>query len=119
MALSINLNKYGKKHPILETRYNNLAISCFKNKNYKSAVKYFKLVLPYSPNENIYFYYIGLSYEKLNFFPKAIENYVINAKMLKEQKGVDDEDTKEAISKAFILAKETNNTKLLPKWIKK
>ena len=39
--------------------------------------------------------------------------------MLKEQKGVDDEDTKEAVKDALRLAKETNNLKLLPVWIKK
>jgi len=117
-ALGINLNKHGENHPILETRYNNLGIACFKNRNYRSAVKYFKLVLPYCPEENIYYYYIGLSYEKLNYYPKAIENYVINANMLNEQKGVDDEDTKEAVVKAKLLAKQTNNINLLPDWIK-
>ena len=119
MALSININKHGKKHPILETRYNNLGIACFKNRNYKSAIKYFKLVLPYCPNENIYYYYIGLSYEKLNYYPKAIENYVNSANMLKEQNGIEDDDTKEAIQEVIRLAKETNNLELLPDWIKK
>ncbi len=119
MALSINLNKHGKNHPILETRYNNLGIASFKNKNYKSAIKYFKLVLPYCPLESIYYYYIGLSYEKLNYYPKAIENFGVNAEMLKEQNGIDDKDTQEAIKEAIRLAKETNRLELLPDWIKK
>lgn len=118
-ALSINLNKLGGNHPILETRYNNLGIACFKNRNYKSAIKYFKLVLPYCPEQNIYYYYIGLSYKKLNYYQKALENYVISANMLKEQNGIDDKDTKEAIQEALRLAKETDNIKILPEWIKK
>ena len=39
--------------------------------------------------------------------------------MLKEQKGIEDEDTKEVVVKAIRLAKETNNVKLLSDWIKK
>ena len=34
--------------------------------------------------------------------------------MLKEQNGVEDEDTQEAIQEVIRLAKETNNIKLLP-----
>ena len=39
--------------------------------------------------------------------------------MLKEQNGIDDKDTKEAIQEALRLAKETDNIKILPEWIKK
>ena len=88
-------------------------------KNYKMALMYVENAFSANPENYYYPYRIGECHEKLKNISQAIEYYVRSANMLKEQKGVDDEDTKEAVKDALRLAKETNNLKLLPVWIKK
>jgi len=57
--------------------------------------------------------------EKLNQNIKAIENYCLSAEIRKKGLGIEDDSTQKAIKEALRLAKETNNIKLLPDWIKK
>ena len=62
---------------------------------------------------------LGICYEQLKEYEKAIENYVLCAKLRKDDAGLEHKSTQDAIKESIRLAKNTNNEKLLPEWMKK
>jgi len=62
---------------------------------------------------------LGICYEQLKEYEKAIENYVLCAKLRKDDAGLEHKSTQDAIKEAIRLAKKTNNENLLPEWMKK
>jgi tetratricopeptide (TPR) repeat protein len=87
-------------------------------KDYKKALPLLKENFKIHPDQGGYPFYIGHCYEKLKDYQKAIKNYSLSAELRKSHLGIDAHGTQEAIQNAIRLAKETNNIKLLPKWIK-
>ena len=96
-----------------------LACNYVNLKNYKKALLFFKEVFKTDPGTGGSTYYIGYCYEKLKNYQKSIKNYILSAEIRKTQLGIDSKETHTSIKNAISLAKETNNVKLLPNWMKK
>ena len=62
---------------------------------------------------------LAVCYEKLKQFQQAIDYYILSAIIRKDGVGIEHEVTQNSIKNACRLAKQSNNIKLLPLWIKK
>jgi tetratricopeptide (TPR) repeat protein len=118
-VLKYDIKNYGLVHKYTAADFSLISSIYDEMKNYKMALKNVENAFASNPINYYYPYKIGEYHEKLKNISQAIKNYVISANILKEQNGIEDEDTKEAIQEVIRLAKETNNLELLPIWIKK
>ena len=114
--LSILLKTLGSEHP-------DVAVSYFDIGNINKSFKRFDLAIyNYSKGFAIDPKYgfplkIAQCYEALNQPNEALDYYIQSAEIRKDNIGLDDEATQEAISNAKRLAKELNKENELPKWI--
>jgi tetratricopeptide (TPR) repeat protein len=87
-------------------------------KDYKKALAFFKKGFQSNKDSGGFPFRIGICYENLIQPSEAIRYYCLSADIRRKSLGVNDEATQSAIHEALRLAKESNNSKLLPKWIK-
>ena len=96
-----------------------LTLSYIGLEEYKKALPLLKENFKIFSDRGGYPFYIGHCYEKLKDYQKAIKNYSLSAELRKSHLGIDAHGTQEAIQNNIRLAKETDNIKLLPDWIRK
>ena len=89
-----------------------------ENKEYQKALNCFLKGFLSNQDSGGFPFKIAICYENLSKPKKAIENYCLSAEIRKKSLGSKDDTTKKAIQEAIRLAKETDNLKLLPDWIK-
>ena len=86
-------------------------------KNYKIAIDYLIKGFESDSKAGGFPYKLGFCYEQLKEYEKAIENYVLCAKLRKDAVGIEHKATQDAIKQAIRLAKKSKNEQLVPEWI--
>jgi len=111
-ALKISEN-YKIENGIL---YFNLGNALTETKKFKDAIYIFKKGFLLEPKLGGFPFKLGFCYEQTKEYEKAIENYVLCAKLRKDAAGLEHKATQDVIKEAIRLAKKTNNENLLPDW---
>ena len=118
-SLAIKLKVYGDQHPYIGDSFFDLACVYLEQKKFKEALDYLKKGFVIHSNLGGFPFKIAICYENLNQLEEATKNYCLSAEIRKKGLGIEDDSTQKAIQEAIRLAKDINNFKLLPDWIKK
>ena len=116
-TIIIRLKTLGSNNPSLAYSYNDLGLSYKQTKNYELAILNFEKGFEILKKGG-FLYESAKCYESLNEQNKALDNYIQCAEMRKQDIGIEDEATQEAISNAKRLAKLLGKENELPEWIK-
>ena len=90
-----------------------------KTEEFNDAIDILKQGFKLEPKMGGFPFKLGICYEQLKEYEKAIENYVLCAKLRKDDAGLEHKPTQDAIKESIRLAKKTNNENLLPEWMNK
>jgi tetratricopeptide (TPR) repeat protein len=115
-SLSVSLNYLGEFDKGTAYTYNALGRAYKNLEKHEIAIVNFKKGFKIEQTYD-YIFSISQCYEALNQPNEALEYYIQSAEIRKEDIGIDDEATQEAISNVKRLAKELNKESELPKWI--
>lgn len=117
-ALDFNLKTKGLNNKDTGKTFFSIAEIYMGKKNFKTALDYFKKGFLSNQDSGGFPFKIAICYENLNQSEEATKNYCLSAEIRKNALGIEDDSTQKAIQEAIRLAKETDNNKLLPDWIK-
>ena len=117
-ALKIEVCNLGIENPETGATFFTVANLFLENKEYKKALNCFLKGFLSNQDSGGFPFKIAICYENLNQSEEATKNYCLSAEIRKNALGIEDDSTQKAIQEAIRLAKETDNNKLLPDWIK-
>ena len=117
-ALKIEIQKQGIENSNTGYTFFILANLYLTTKSFRKALDYFRKGFISHPDSGGFPFKIAICYENLNQLEEATKNYCLSAEIRKKALGIEDDSTKKSIKEAIRLAKEINNIKLLPDWIK-
>ena len=118
-ALKIEIKKQRIENSDTGYTFFILANLYLTTKSFRKALDYFRKGFISHPDSGGFPFKIAICYENLNQLEEATKNYCLSAEIRKKASGIEDDSTQKAIQEAIRLAKEINNIKLLPDWIKK
>jgi len=90
-----------------------------ETEEFKAAINILTQGFKLEPTLGGFPFKLGICYEQLKEYKKAIENYILCAKLRKDDAGLEHKPTQDVIKEAIRLAKQTNNENLLPEWMNK
>jgi hypothetical protein len=116
-SLNILLKRLGNEHPEVVMSYHNIGMCLMKSNQYHLAIKNF--LKGYNIDKKGGFpFQIAQCHEELNQPNEALDNYIISSEIRKEDIGLEEVATQEAIANAKRLAKELGKESELPEWMK-
>ena len=116
-CLKIQLKTLGNEHPDVASSYNDIGTLYLNLDEFNKAIVNFQKGLKILHKGGFPFK-IAQCYEALNKPSEALEYYIQSAEIRKEDIGIEDEATQDAISNAKCLAKELNKENELPEWMR-
>jgi tetratricopeptide (TPR) repeat protein len=116
-AALIRINVLGVNHPIVGDSFLKMANCYIALYNYNEALRYYQKAYGILKKEGIAFQ-IAQCYEALNDKETALDYYIQSAEIRKEDIGLENEATQEAIINALRLAKELGKHGELPEWMR-
>ena len=116
-SLDIDLKIFGNKHPNLSDSYSNIGALLSDKGDFLESIKYYELSNSII-EKGSYIFQIANCYQALNNEDKALFYFIKSSLIFKNDFGLEDESTQEAIANAKRLAKELNKESELPDWMK-
>jgi len=116
-SLAIRLKTLGANHEDVGTLYFNIGDCCQTLNNYEVAIEHYQKALAILKKGGISFQ-IAQCYEALNYKEYALDYYIQSAEIRKEDIGLGEEPTQEAVANAIRLAKELVKEGELPVWMR-